>query len=77
MALVAERSVIDHAYERGIPRLFAVEAEYRIAMREAELAFTRQLAEAIRSGSLDGLAMWQGYHAEPDRPAKRLREAGA
>ena len=47
LALVAERSVIDHAYERGIPRLFAVEAEYRIAMREAELAFTRELAEAI------------------------------
>jgi DNA-binding PadR family transcriptional regulator len=77
LALVAERSVIDHAYERGIPRLFAVEAEYRIAMREAELAFTRELAEAIGSGSLDGLAMWRGYHAEPDRPAKRLREAGA
>lgn len=76
LVLVAERSVRDHAYQRGLPGLFVVEAEYRIAMREAELAFTRELAEAIHSGSLDGLAMWRGYHAEPDRPAKRLREAG-
>jgi DNA-binding PadR family transcriptional regulator len=75
-AIVAERSVCDHAYQQGLPRLFAVEAEYRIAMREAELAFTRELAEAIRSDSFDGLALWQGYHASPPAPVKHLREAG-
>jgi DNA-binding PadR family transcriptional regulator len=76
-ALVAERSVIDHAYQQGLPRLFAVEGEYRIAMREAELAFTRELAEAIRSGSFEGLSLWRGYHEEPAKPAKQLREAGS
>jgi DNA-binding PadR family transcriptional regulator len=76
-ALVAERSVCDHAYQQGLPRLFAVEAEYRISMREAELAFTRELAEAIRSESLEGLAMWQGYHQEPPGPSRQLREAGS
>jgi DNA-binding PadR family transcriptional regulator len=77
MALVAERSVCDHAYEQGLPRLFAVEAEYRIAMREAELAFTRELAESIRTGTIEGLAMWRGYHEAPSKPTKQLREAGA
>jgi DNA-binding PadR family transcriptional regulator len=77
LALVAERSVCDHDYQQGLPRLFAVEAEYRIAMREAELAFTRELAEAIRSESLDGLAMWHGYHQDPPKPSPQLREAGS
>ena len=77
LALVAERSVCDHAYQQGLPRLFAVEAEYRISMREAELAFTRELAEAIRSESLDGLAMWHGYHQDPPKPSPQLREAGS
>jgi DNA-binding PadR family transcriptional regulator len=66
-ALVAERSVIDHAYARDLPRIFAVEGEYRIAMREAELAFVHQLADAIRLGTLGGLELWRGYH-EPHPP---------
>ena len=63
--LVAERSVLDHAYEHGLPALFAVEGEYRIAMREAELAFTRSLAGEIRAGNFDGLELWSGYHRPP------------
>ena len=72
LLLVAERSVRDHAYEHGLPALFAVEAEYRIAMREAELAFTRSLAGEIRAESLDGLALWKDYH----RPAANLLAPG-
>jgi DNA-binding PadR family transcriptional regulator len=62
LVLVAERSVREHASEQGVPGLFAVELEYRIAMREAELAYTQSLAGQIRAGSLDGLALWKGYH---------------
>ena len=70
--LVAERSVLDHAYEHDLPALFAVEGEYRIAMREAELAFTRSLAAEIRAGSFGGLELWSGYH----RPAANLLAPG-
>jgi hypothetical protein len=69
---VAERSVRAHAYEQGVPGLFAVELEYRIAMREAELAFTQSLAGQIRAESLDGLALWTGYH----RPGADLPAPG-
>jgi DNA-binding PadR family transcriptional regulator len=75
-ALVAERSVVDHAYAQGLPRLFAVESEYRIAMREAELAFVHELADEIRSGSLGGLEQWRGYHAPPPVPITQLPEVG-
>ena len=73
--LVAERSVIDHAYQQGLPGLFAVEGEYRIAMREAELAFTRALASQIRSENFDGLALWTSYHHPPADPPRQLRRA--
>ncbi len=76
LALVAERSVCDHAYEQGLPRLFAVESEYRIAMREAELAFVHQLADDIQSGSLGGLELWREYHHPPPQPLRQLPEAG-
>jgi DNA-binding PadR family transcriptional regulator len=75
LALVAERSVCDHAYRQGLPRLFAVESEYRISMREAELAFVHQLADEIRSGSLGGLEEWRGYHSTPTSPPLQLPEA--
>jgi DNA-binding PadR family transcriptional regulator len=77
-ALVAERSVCDHAYPQGLPRLFAVESEYRISMREAELAFVHQLADDIRTGSLGGLEEWRGYHSAPpplELPEARSEEA--
>jgi DNA-binding PadR family transcriptional regulator len=76
IALVAERSVCDHAYQQGLPRLFAVESEYRIAMREAELAFVHQLADDIRSGSLGGLEQWREYHYPPPAPLRQLPEPG-
>ncbi|MDX6619060.1 MAG: hypothetical protein QOK36_1446 [Gaiellales bacterium] len=71
-ALVAERSVCDHLYQQGLPRLFAVETEYRISLREAELAFVHQLADDIRSGSLGGLEQWGQYHSPPTAPPRQL-----
>jgi DNA-binding PadR family transcriptional regulator len=75
LSLVAERSVRDHAAQQGLPRLFAVETEYRIVMREAELAFTKRLAEDIRSDSFEGLAFWNEYHRSAAPPPKQLPQA--
>src|SRR6266851_2341310 len=47
--------------QRGVPRLNLIEGEYVLAMHEAELAWTRQFAEAIRSGTLEGIAEWVTY----------------
>src|SRR5260370_39347273 len=56
-----ERSLLQLAAQRGVPRLNLIEGEHVLAMHEAELAWTRQFAEAIRSGTLEGLAEWVTY----------------
>ncbi len=55
------RSLLQLAAQRGVPRLNLIEGEYLLAMHEAELAWTRQFAEAIRSGTLEGIAEWVTY----------------
>jgi DNA-binding PadR family transcriptional regulator len=61
------RSVRELLAKRSFPRLFSIEAEYRWALEAAELEWTRQLIADIRSGSLDGLELWRGFHAQrPD-----------
>jgi energy-coupling factor transporter ATP-binding protein EcfA2 len=77
LVLVAERSVRDHASEQGVPGLFAVELEYRIAMREAErIAFTQSLAGQIRAGSWTVSRSGPGYHRPLGQPARAGRGNG-
>lgn len=56
-----ERSILAGALARGVPRLFLIEAEYRIRLLEAELAWVETLASDIRSGALDGVAEWRRW----------------
>jgi DNA-binding PadR family transcriptional regulator len=53
----------EFAAEAGIPRVFTVENEYWLALREAELAWVSALVREIADGSLEGLAEWRGFHA--------------
>ena len=45
-----------------VPRLFWIESEYRITLREAELNWTRGLIADIESGALEGMERWQAFH---------------
>jgi DNA-binding PadR family transcriptional regulator len=63
--------------QRGLARFFVIESEYQVAMREAELAWTRRLAGEIRSGALGDLAAWTAVHREMERHGKGRGEAGA
>ena len=60
------------AQKAGIPRLFWVEHEFDMVLREAELGYVRQLIGDIESGALDGTAWWREMHArasdEPPPP---------
>lgn len=49
--------------KQGLPRLFWVEAEFRMLLRETELAYVRTLARDIESGALEGLTWWRDVHA--------------
>jgi DNA-binding PadR family transcriptional regulator len=56
------------ASKAGLPRLFWVEAEYDVVLREAELGYVRQLIADIESGALDGLEWWRQIHDGSDDP---------
>jgi DNA-binding PadR family transcriptional regulator len=45
-----------------VPRLFLIESEYRMALREAELNWTRGLIADIASGTLEGMERWTAFH---------------
>jgi DNA-binding PadR family transcriptional regulator len=63
----ASRKLIE---KQRLPRLFWVEAEFRMALRRTELEFVLRLISDIRSGRLDGLEWWrevhQGRHVPPN-----------
>jgi DNA-binding PadR family transcriptional regulator len=48
--------------ERGIPEVFYVEGEYRIALKKAELAFAEELIHRITDRKLGGLELWEQFH---------------
>src|SRR6516165_9469193 len=48
--------------DKRVPRLFWIEAEYRWRLREAELAWVRELAAEIADGTLDGVSEWRNWH---------------
>jgi DNA-binding PadR family transcriptional regulator len=47
----------------GLPRLFALEAEYSAALLRAELAYITDLAAEIRKETLDGIDLWNAWYA--------------
>lgn len=54
--------------KQHLPRLFWIEAEFRMVLREAELAYVGKLAAEIASGSLDGIEWWRQVHERPGDP---------
>lgn len=48
------------------PRVFLVEDEYVIAMKEAELAWVNGLVAGITDGTLDGIDGWREHYARLD-----------
>lgn len=45
-----------------VPRIFLLEAEYDLAIREAEATWVRSLLAEIADGTLPGLAEWRVFH---------------
>jgi DNA-binding PadR family transcriptional regulator len=64
MRLVLQRGAVAAALQIGLPRLFGLEAEYEIAMAEAELRFVISLLSDLETGTLDGVELWKSLHAD-------------
>lgn len=56
------RAVQELVVEREIPRLFTLEAEYWLTLREAELRWVSQLVDEIERGELASLNFWRELH---------------
>jgi DNA-binding PadR family transcriptional regulator len=58
------RSHLDAAaQEYNLPRLFLVESEHELMLREAELGWVRDLVEQIEAGALGDLSEWRSLHS--------------
>ncbi len=71
--LDAQRSALDE-HRREVPRLFLVEAEYDLAIREAEAAWVRGLLTELEAGSFPGIEQWRAEHESGREPAPNTRE---
>jgi DNA-binding PadR family transcriptional regulator len=58
------RSRMDNAAEQGVARLFLVESEHELALREAELLWVHEIVREIEDGTLDGMPKWKAFHSE-------------
>jgi DNA-binding PadR family transcriptional regulator len=76
---IADRREALAEHTREIPRLFLVEAEYDLAMREAELTWTRSLLGELADGTFPGLDMWRAWHETGRLPPEvaELAERGS
>ncbi len=59
------RSGMEDAMAGGLPRLFLVEEEHELVLREAELGWVRDLVAEIRAGTLGGMRGWWSFHSHP------------
>jgi DNA-binding PadR family transcriptional regulator len=66
------RSRLDAAMQQGVARLFLVENEHELVLREAELEWVRGLVREIETRKLEGLREWESFH--PRHPAERPKE---
>jgi DNA-binding PadR family transcriptional regulator len=58
------RGLIDTTLARGIPELFLIEEEYRLALLAAEIAFIEEFIEKITDNETGWGAEWARFHDE-------------
>jgi DNA-binding PadR family transcriptional regulator len=71
------RSLLQLVQQQGLARFHVIESEYALAMHEAELAWTRAMAEEIRSGAVGNLDAWMAAHQAMDRPGGDAASPGS
>jgi DNA-binding PadR family transcriptional regulator len=59
------RALVDGALASGVPGLFLVEEEYRLALSEAESAFVERLVNQITDPEIGWGRLWADFHGEP------------
>ncbi|MEV1332419.1 PadR family transcriptional regulator [Micromonospora costi] len=77
-AIRAARATLEE-HLRQIPRLFLVELEYDLAVREAEATWVRGLLAEFTAGTYPGLDQWRAFHETGEMPPELtdLAEGGS
>jgi DNA-binding PadR family transcriptional regulator len=78
--VVAEVSAsLEAERANGVPRLFLIEVEYELSVREAEAGWVRGLLDELTSGSFVGLDAWRRWHETGEIPPElvELAEKGS
>lgn len=61
----AQRAALEE-HRREVPRMFLVEAEYDLALREADAEFTRALLDELARDTFPDLEQWRAWHSVAD-----------
>jgi DNA-binding PadR family transcriptional regulator len=59
------RGVIDGSLAQGVPELFLIEEEYRLALLDAETSFIERFIRQISDPQTGWAPMWAQFHGEP------------
>ncbi|GAA2611460.1 PadR family transcriptional regulator [Actinomadura fulvescens] len=70
----ARAALADLMVAQGMPRLFLLESEYALALKQAEAGWVRAMVTELADGSFDGLAIWRAWHETGEVPAE-MRQA--
>jgi DNA-binding PadR family transcriptional regulator len=70
--IAAERAALNAASEE-IPRIFLIEGEYSVAMRQAEADWIGSLLKDLADGSITGIELWRQFHETGQLP-EQFRE---
>ena len=72
------RSLLDGVMERGLSRLFLIESEHELILREAELRWVCELVREIQDGTLGGMDEWEAFRADREaEDAGKTRKEGS
>jgi DNA-binding PadR family transcriptional regulator len=56
-----------------LPRVFVIETEYALAMREAEATWVRSLLEEFANNSISGVEEWRRFHESGEYPPEWMQ----
>ena len=70
LAIRTKQGAIDGVLQTGLPPLFLIEAEYEIALQEAERKFVQQLVARIAKDPAELAPIWPEFHSRRKRKRK-------
>jgi DNA-binding PadR family transcriptional regulator len=60
------RARLEEAVQRlRLPRLFVIEHEHELMLKDAELRWVRDLVRQIKDGTLEGVSGWRSFYSDP------------